>query len=69
MLRHFDYYLRLLAWGVVSQRVEKQIMGGLKQINQINHVLQMGVKLLSCWIRDVFWLGPPAPKVLRSDKK
>ena len=21
------------------------------------------------WIRDVFWLGPPAPKVLGSDSK
>ena len=27
-----------------------------------------GVKLLSCWIRDVFCL-PPAPKVLGSDSK
>ena len=32
---------------------------------------QMWFKLLyyRIWIRDVFWLGPPAPKVLGSDSK
>ena len=31
----------------------------------------MWFKLLYCrtWIRDVFWLGPPAPKALGTDRK
>ena len=28
----------------------------------------MGVHTSLLWIRDVVWLGPPAPKVLGSDK-
>ena len=61
--------LKFLTLQILLLELEMRLLHALACKKYSKNIQERKREFCLCWIRDVFWLGLPAPHVLGSDKK